>query len=140
MKRSEVGLLALIVGVFVALVLDPVTFLRRREYRGEVRTLYESLAPGMTKPQVRAAIDPRRFPHLRFHTDDEHRWLASAPLEFGAQNWVLLIEFENERVSALRVRTEDSFKDHPDEAPPDKERVKAGEGWFSKERYRAKIG
>ena len=40
-------------------------------------------------------------------------------------DWVLLIEFENERVSALRVRTDDSFKYHPAEAPQDKERLRA---------------
>jgi hypothetical protein len=123
MKRSEVVLLALIVGVFVVLVLDPVTFLRRSEYRGEVRMLYEALEPGMTRPQVRAAIDSGRFPHLRFRTDDDHTWLAFAPYEFGAQNWVLLIEFESDRASALRVRTNDSFKYHPAEAPPDKARI-----------------
>src|SRR5262245_52920082 len=42
------------------------------------------------------------------------------------QNWVLLIEFENERVSALRVRTDDGSKYHPAEAPRDKERLRAG--------------
>jgi hypothetical protein len=123
MKRSEVVLLALIIGVFVVLVLNPVTFLRRSEYRGEVRMLHGTLGPGMTKPQVRAAIESGRFPHLRFHTNDDHSWLAFAPYEFGAQNWVLLIEFENDRVSALRVRTEDSLKYHPAEAPGDKERL-----------------
>jgi hypothetical protein len=90
--------------------------------------LYETLEPGTTKPQVRAAIDSGRFPHLRFHTDDDHTWLAFAPYEFGAQNWVLLIEFENDHVSALRVRTEDSLKSHPAEAPRDKERLRARAG------------
>jgi hypothetical protein len=122
MKKSEVVLVALIVGVFVVLVLNPVTFLRRSEYRGEVRKLYETLEPGMTTPQVRAAIDSGRFPHLRFHTDDPNTWLAFAPYEFGAQNWALVIEFEKGRVLALRVRTEDSLKSHPAEAPRDKER------------------
>jgi hypothetical protein len=128
MKRSGVALPALIVGVFVVLVLNPVTFLRRSEYRGEVRTLYESLQPGMGRRQVRAAIDSGRFPHLRFHTDDDYRWVAFAPLEFGAKNWVLLIEFEGERVSGLRVRTEDSLQYHPAEAPRNKERPRARAG------------
>ena len=92
MKRSEIVLLGLIMGVFVVLVLDPVTFLRRGEFRGEVRMLYEALEPAMTRQQVRAAMESGKFPHLRLHTDDDRRWLAVAPLEFGAQNWVLSIE------------------------------------------------
>jgi hypothetical protein len=44
---------------------------------------------------------------------------AEAPLEFGARNWVLYLQFEQERLSGARVRTEDSVFEHPAQAPPD---------------------
>jgi hypothetical protein len=47
-------------------------------------------------------------------------WSAAAPLEFGAGNWVVLIEFQGEHVSALRVRTADGVHHHPTGAPADK--------------------
>ena len=34
-------------------------------------------------------------------------WTVSMPHELGASNWVLYIEFSDERVSAVRVRTSD---------------------------------
>ena len=51
-------------------------------------------------------------------------WCGS--LEFGAGNWLLVIQFQGEQVSALRVRTADGDHDHPAEAPPDKVRPSRG--------------
>jgi hypothetical protein len=110
----------------LAAILDPLTFLRGGQYRGEVRALYDTLQLDMSKEQVQRAMDTAKYPHLKFRQVEDAVWFASAPYEFGAQNWVLLIEFQGERVSALRVRTDDGFKDfqRPAEAPPD--RVRAG--------------
>ena len=57
MTRSHLVVLALIFGVFALVIVNPVTFVRRSEYRGEVRMLYEALEPGMTGQQVRAVLD-----------------------------------------------------------------------------------
>ena len=109
-----------IVSVVAAImIMDPLTFLRREQYRGEVRALYQSLQPGMTKEEVRRVMDSGKYPNLQFHRGDGQMWLGAAPLEFGAGNWVLMIEFQNEHVSALRVRTADGVHDHPAEAPAD---------------------
>ena len=118
-KALEYGLVIVIV-VLVASFFRPITFLNRNKYRSEIRGLYERLQPGMARAQVQAAVKSGNDPNLRFNSDDAQTWLVSTPLEFGAQNWVLLIEFEGEHVSALRVRTADSSQNHPPEAPPDK--------------------
>ena len=113
---------------FAAAILDPLTFLRRGQYRGEVRALCDTLQLDMTREQVQRAMDTVKYPHLTFRQVEDAMWLASAPYEFGAQSWVLAIEFEGERVSALRVRTHDGFKDfqRPAEAPPDRVRPAVG--------------
>ena len=89
MRKREIAVAALFVGVISAILWDPIVdpFLHRERYRGEVRTLYENLQPGMTKEQVRREMDSGKYPHLDFDRDRE-LWLGSAPLEFGAGNWV----------------------------------------------------
>ena len=123
MKRVEIALAVLVLAVLAAIgwnwIVDP---LRHREtYRGEVRTLYEHLQPGLTKEQVRRETDSGKYPHLDFHREGQ-LWLGSAPFEFGAGNWVLAMEFQDDDVFSVRVRKGDGLQDihHPVEAPPDK--------------------
>ena len=118
-KLLEIGLVVGIVVIAVSLF-TPLAFLNRQKYRDEIRTLYHRLEVGMTKNEVRQTFDAGDFPNLRFHQRDERMWSAAAPLEFGAQNWVLYIEFGADRVTAVRVRTEDSDRSRPSEAPEDK--------------------
>ena len=129
MRKREIGVAVLIVGVLAAILWDPIVapFLNRERYRGEVRTLYENLYLGMAKERVRHEMDSGKYPDLEFHRDGQ-LWLASAPLEFGARNWVLAIEFQDDQVSAIRVRKGDGLQEfhHPVEAPPDKAQSKSG--------------
>lgn len=126
MRKREIGVAVLIVGVLAAILWDPIVdpFLNRERYRGEVRTLYENLKLEMTKEQVQHEMASGKYPDLDFHRENE-LWLGSAPLEFGAGNWVLAIEFQGDRVSAVRVRKGDGLQEfhHPVEAPPDKVRL-----------------
>ena len=111
MKKHEIGIAALIVAVMCAMLWAPLVdpFLSRERYRGEVRTLYENVQLGMVKEQVRHEMDSGKYPHLDFHRDGQ-LWLGSAPYEFGAGNWVLAIEFQGDRVSAVRVRKGDGLR------------------------------
>jgi hypothetical protein len=126
--RLEIGTSVLVVGVITAILWKPIVdpFLHRETYRGEVRTLYDNLQPGMTREQVRREMDSGKYPHLDRHREGQ-LWLGSAPLEFGAGNWVLAVEFQADHVSAVRVRKGDGLQDvhHPGEAPPDKVRPTA---------------
>jgi hypothetical protein len=110
-----------ILGGSAVAILHPLTFLRRGRYRGEVRALFDDLQLDMNREQVRRVMDPGKYPHLDFREVEDAMWLASAPYEFGAQSWVLVVEFQDNRLTALRVRTHDGFKDfqRPAEAPAD---------------------
>ena len=118
-KTLEYGLVITAV-VLMAAIFRPITFLNRGKYRAEIRSLHERLQPGMLRGHVQAAVKSGIYPNLRFNSGGAQTLSVSTPLEFGAQNWVLLIEFKGEHVSAVRVRTEDSVDHHPPEAPPDK--------------------
>jgi hypothetical protein len=123
MRIRDIAVGAAMLVVCAVVIVKPWTFLRRDLYRGEVRALYQSLRPGMTREQVAQVMDSGKFQHLTFDRKSP-LWSGDAPYEFGAQSWVLLIEFQAQRVSALRVRTADGIgpQHHPAEAPPDKPR------------------
>ena len=127
--RLQIGMAVLVVGVVAAILWNPIgdRFLHRETYRGEVRTLYDNVQPGMTKEHVRQEMDSGKYPHLGLHREGQ-LWLGSAPLEFGAGNWVLAIEFQGDQVSAVRVRTGDGLQEfhRPVEAPLDKVRSTGG--------------
>jgi hypothetical protein len=46
--------------------------------------------------------------------------LVESPLTFGAKNWVVFIVFEDDIAAAVLVRTEDTPRLRPDEAPHDR--------------------
>ena len=129
LERSlEIGLLVAI-GAVLYLLFGPMLFHTHHERNSaEVRALFESLDLGMTREQVRQAMDPRKYSHLEFRHDDGQWWSAETPMEFGAGNWVLAIEFQGDHVSMLRIRTADGDQDyhHPEDAPPDKGRRSTG--------------
>jgi hypothetical protein len=132
MTKAQMGMAALTVGVLAVILWDSPfsSFLHRDRNRREVLALYEDLQLGMTKQQVGDVMDSGKYPHLQFYRGDTGKWSGSAPLEFGAGNWVVLIEFLREHVSALRVRTADSDHDHPAEAPPDKSSIPGSNARF----------
>ena len=109
-------------GTIIVILWDPFfgAFIHRARNRGEIRDLYSALEPGMTRQQVSRQMDGVRYPHLTMRQVNAELWQAEAPFEVGAGNWILWIEFQGERVRAIRVRTEDSFHDHPGEAPVDR--------------------
>ena len=111
MKKVEIALAVLVLVVLGAIgwdrIVDPL--LHRETYRGEVRTLYENLHLGMTKEQVRRETESGRYPHLDFHREGQ-LWLGSAPLEFGAGNWVLAIGFRAITCSASAFAKAMAFK------------------------------
>jgi hypothetical protein len=51
----------------------------------------------------------------------ENTWLIRMPYEFGAKDWILWIEFdENDKIIGLKMRVSDSKKFKPKDAPEDK--------------------
>jgi len=48
------------------------------------------------------------------------QWLITIPPEFGATDWQLWIDFDNDKIKELKIRLSDSRNMHPYDAPPDK--------------------
>jgi hypothetical protein len=125
MSRRDQALVAVVVLIVFGMLWSPIVrpYLYREQYRGQVRALYDTLQLGISRQHVRQEMDREKYPDLDFHTDGD-LWLASAPLQFGAGNWVVAVEFEGDRVTAIRIRTGDGLQEfhRPAGAPRDKMR------------------
>jgi hypothetical protein len=65
-----------------------------------------------------AAYWQHRTDSLRLFADRPAEWVITVPMEFGASDWRLVVEFHDGRVSAVRVRT--SNGPPPKDGPKDK--------------------
>ncbi len=108
-------------GIVLAMVWDPFigSFLNRERNRNEVRSLHASVNVGMTSAEVDRELKSGRYPHLHLY-EASGNWVATAPEEFGAGNWIVLITVVKGQVAKVMIRTSDSALERPAEAPPDK--------------------
>ncbi|MDF1744352.1 MAG: hypothetical protein P1V19_11720 [Gimesia sp.] len=44
----------------------------------------------------------------------------STPLQIGATNWILHLHAEDDKITCVKIHSEDSINFHPQEAPPNK--------------------
>jgi hypothetical protein len=117
-------------GVAIGLVLFAVADLEfvkdqvgwnRTRNQHELMSLHEAITLGSTHQDVRATIAQPSFRHLQLYVENlpANEWWVHTPLEFGAGNWILGLQFEDGRLSATRVRVADGDF-HPSGAPPDR--------------------
>lgn len=89
-------------------------------HRAALVQIQDAVALGASHADVLAAYWRHRTDSLRLFADRPTDWVISMPLEFGASDWKLLIEFENGRVTTVRVRTADGPP--PKDGPKDKKK------------------
>ena len=85
--------------------------------RAALVAVRDAVKIGASYSDVLAAYWRLKTSDLRLHADDSAHWLIRMPLEFGASDWVLRIEFQDGRVAQVRVRTSDGPA--PADGPPD---------------------
>ena len=89
-------------------------------HRTALVQIQDAVALGASHADVLAAYWQHRTDSLRLFADSPADWVITMPLEFGAYDWKLLIEFQDARVSAVRVRTSDGPP--PKDGPRDKQK------------------
>lgn len=95
-----------------------------RESRTELTALFDRLDRSYSKDDVKSIVAAGKYKRLTLIEDGlgtPHVWLVTTPLELGATNWQLWLEFSGSKLRASRIRTADSKEDHPPDAPPDRE-------------------
>lgn len=78
----------------------------------------ERIGIGASQAEVLSAYWQHRTDVLRLFADRPTDWIITMPLEFGASDWNMRIEFKDGRVTAVRVRTSDGPQ--PKDGPMDK--------------------
>lgn len=96
---------------------------RNEPNRAALLRIRDAIPIGASHADVLTVYWQYRTDRLRIWAEGPKGWSISTPLEFGARNWYLRIDFEDGRVAALRVRTEDGPS--PKNGPPDKERSRS---------------
>ncbi len=123
MKRWKIWLVAVIVIILAVCVkgfwfTEVITHRSNEANRQAIVKLHGEIALGDTREQVLRHYYALRTDSLRLHCDWPEEWIISMPLEFGALNWTLMLKFDQDRISAVRVRTSDGPK--PNASPDDK--------------------
>jgi hypothetical protein len=93
---------------------------RNAPNRAALRQVYEAVPVGALYAEVLAAYWQHRSDDLRLFADRPTEWAITMPVEFGASDWKLSLEFQEGRVSAIRIRTSDGPP--PKDGPKDKQR------------------
>jgi hypothetical protein len=75
--------------------------------------IHAAVAIGAPHAEVLAAYWKHRTDGLRLVADTPTAWWMTMPAELGATDWLLLIEFKDQRVTSVQLRTADG--------PPPKE-------------------
>jgi hypothetical protein len=86
--------------------------------RRALLAIRDAINVGASHADVLTAYWQHRTPELKLSAEQPSIWSVGIPLEFGASDWGLRIEFANGKVSALRVRTSDGSP--PKDGPKDK--------------------
>lgn len=125
MKPSHIiaAIIALVLGVVWVIVFwfNGVfqTHKNNEPHRAALLQIHDELDLGASHSEVLAAYWLHRTDSMRLLADQPSRWVIRMPLEFGARDWNLLLEFHDDRVTAVRVRTSDGPP--PKDGPGDKQ-------------------
>lgn len=116
-KRIWLTITPVCIGI---LVISWISIERTNRAQEELVNFFGEIKMGHTRKELENLFRERRFKYLRMHHPMENESLVRTPLQWGATNWLLWIEFVDRRVAAAMIRYQDNKHRHPDEAPPDK--------------------
>lgn len=86
--------------------------------RAALVQIHRDIAVGATHGEVLAAYWQHRTDELRLRADSPTEWWISMPLEPGASDWTLELQFAADRVAVVRMSTSNGTP--PEGGPPDK--------------------
>jgi hypothetical protein len=76
-------------------------------HRAALLQIHDAIEIDASHAEVLAAYWQHRSDALKLHADQPDAWIIRMPLEFGAGDWILQIDFQDGTVSAVRVLTSD---------------------------------
>ena len=95
------------------------THKRNKPHRAALMHIRDAIPLGASYSDVLAAYWQHRSDALNISIDTSTNWSVGMPMEFGASDWYLGIDFQDGNVTSLRVRTSDGPP--PKDGPQDKQ-------------------
>jgi hypothetical protein len=92
-------------------------------HRTALLQIRDAVSMGASHTDVLGAYWQHRTDSLRLFANGPAGWVITMPMELGASDWKLFVEFQDGRVTAVRVRTTDGPP--PKDGPKDKQREQA---------------
>lgn len=114
-----------IIGIFLLLLLVgwlliPSSWIRDQgTERAELRRFVGGLTLGMSSRDVVDRFESGKYQGFELMKQPRGQWWAKTPFRLGAKNWLVVLEFADERLSCIRFRTEDTLAVAPVDAPAD---------------------
>ncbi len=97
----------------------------RQEWRDGIASLHSEIKLQASREENNRLL-LERWPE-EYLTNE--KTVARTPLELGAHNWILLIDYQGDRVAAVAIRTDDSYSEAPLGAPADKTQLEFEPYW-----------
>ena len=91
--------------------------------RIELIALFEMVELGDSRETLEARFENGDYHTLRMTHLTTEESLVRTPLEWGARNWLMWVEFDDDRIDAVRIRFQDSRAERPVSAQHDKTAV-----------------
>ncbi len=91
--------------------------------RAALVQLHQAIQLDSSASEVRELFQRYATPQLRLRDEWAADWLIRMPMEFGASDWKLLLDFRDGRVVRVRLLTADGPP--PKDGPPDKQKPDA---------------
>ena len=88
--------------------------------KSEIRSLARALEIGMTRDEFEHVFENGSFVMLSMQLSSNDNLLIRTPLQWGAANWVMWVTFSDNKITSIRIRTQDSMNEKPRGAPDDK--------------------
>ena len=112
------GKIALAVALLLAVLLARSIYVKRseeaKEWDRKLLLLSQQIELGDTEEEVESLLADRWPENL------QNGAAIRTPLRWGAHNWVLLIDYDDRKVAALAMRSDDSYQRLPEGAPEDR--------------------
>jgi hypothetical protein len=86
--------------------------------------LHQAIQLGASASEVRQLFQRHATPQLKLHDERAGDWQIRMPMEFGATDWKLLLDFQEGRVVRVQMLTADGPA--PKDGPPEKRKPDSG--------------
>lgn len=120
LKQNLIGL-----GILILIPVSVVTceWRNRVQNKAECRHFLNQIRLGDAQSEVHAKFSDGHYWQLKLRPYLSGKAgmqdMVTSQLQFGANNWYIYVFYDESRVVAIKVRTEDNIRDHPPDAPPD---------------------